>query len=151
VGTPESDPQVPDTSILHSINKRLRPPRPPIDVRPSDSSSGSAGPTSYETTRALERKVSRGPGIQALSAPGGKRVRVDRIGDAFRCDEGEIMEAARAARTSTGWERVVEVENYPSGLSAEDCGRILDRIRALEEKARDIVDETSALKTYLLH
>jgi hypothetical protein len=98
---------------------------------------------------------SRGPDIQALSAPGGKRVRVDRIGDSeddsFRCDEEEIMEAVHVARKSTGWERGVEVENYPSGLSAEDCGRILDQIRALEGKARDIADEMSALKTYLLH
>jgi hypothetical protein len=34
----------------------------------------------------------------------------------------------------------VEVEDYPSGLSAEDCGRIL----TLEETARDIVGEISA-------
>jgi hypothetical protein len=83
-------------------------------------------------------------------------VRVDRNGDSegdpFGSDEEEFMEAARAARTSTGvWERGVEAENYPSGLSAEDSGRILDRIRALEEKARDIVGEISALKTYFLH
>ena len=45
----------------------------------------------------------------------------------------------------------MEVENYPSGLSAEDCGRILDQIRALEEKASDIVGEMSALKTFLFH
>jgi hypothetical protein len=99
--------------------------------------------------------VSRGPGLQAVSGPGVKRVRVDRNGDSegdpFGSDEEEFMEAARAARTSTGWERGVEAENYPSGLSAEDCGRILDRIRALEEKARDIVGEISALKTYFLH
>jgi len=91
-----------------------------------------------------------------VSTAGGKRVRVDRNGDSegdpFGSDEEEFMEAARAARTSTGgWERAVEAENYPSGLSAEDCGRILDRIRALEEKARDIVGEISALKTYFLH
>ena len=99
--------------------------------------------------------MSRGPGIRALSAPGGKRVRVDRNGDSegdpFGSDEEEFMEAARAARASTGWEREVEVENYPSSLSAEDCARILERIRALEEKARDIVGEISALKTYFLH
>jgi hypothetical protein len=88
---------------------------------------------------------------------GGKRVRVDRNGDSegdpFGSDEEEFMEAARAARTSAGvWERdVEEAENYPSGLSAEDTGRVLGRIRALEEKARDIVGEISALKTYFLH
>jgi hypothetical protein len=91
-----------------------------------------------------------------VSTPGGKRVRVDRNadseGDPFGSDEEEFMEAARAARASAGgWERGVEPENYPSGLSAEDCGRILDRIRALEEKARDIVGEISALKTYFFH
>jgi hypothetical protein len=81
-------------------------------------------------------------------------VRFDRIrageGESSRCDE-EIMGTARVVRKSIGWERGAEVENYPSGLSAEDCGRILDRIRALEENARDIVGEVSALKTYLLH
>jgi hypothetical protein len=160
VGTPESDPQVPDTRTLHSINKRPRLPPPPVDLRPSVPSSAGAGPAAQAGTRALKRKVSRGPGFRGVST-GGKRVRVDRTGDSegdpFGSDEEEFMEAARAARTSTGvWERGVEergveAENYPSGLSAEDCGRVLDRIRALEEKARDIVGEISALKTYFLH
>jgi hypothetical protein len=82
-------------------------------------------------------------------------VRVDRNedseGDPFGSDEEEFMEAARAARTAAGWERGVETETYPSTLSAEDGARILDRIRTLEEKARDIVGEISALKTYFLH
>jgi hypothetical protein len=82
-------------------------------------------------------------------------VRVERNGDSegdpFGSDEEEFMEAARAARAATGWERGVEAENYPSGLTAEDSARILERIRALEEKARDIVGEISALKTYFLH
>jgi hypothetical protein len=85
-------------------------------------------------------------------------VRVDRNedseGDPFGSDEEEFMEAARAARaarTSASWERGAEVENYPSTLSAEDGARILERIRTLEEKARDIVGEISALKTYFLH
>ena len=82
-------------------------------------------------------------------------MRVDRNGDSegdpFGSDEEEFMEAARAARASADWERGVEAESYPSGLSAEDCARILDRIRSLEEKARDIVGEISALKTYFLH
>jgi hypothetical protein len=82
-------------------------------------------------------------------------VRVDRNedseGDPFGSDEDEFMEAARAARTAAGWERGAETEAYPSTLSAEDGARILDRIRALEEKARDIVGEISALKTYFLH
>ena len=91
-----------------------------------------------------------------MTTPSGKRVRVDRNedseGDPFGSDEEEFMEAARAARASAGWEREVEAENYPSTtLSAEDGARILDRIRALEEKARDIVGEISALKTYFLH
>jgi hypothetical protein len=107
-------------------------------------------------TRSLKRKVSRGPGIRTLSTPGSKRVRVDRNedseGDPFGSDEEEFMEAARAARPpGTAWEREAEPENYPSTLSAEDGARILDRIRALEEKARDIVGEISALKTYFLH
>jgi hypothetical protein len=99
--------------------------------------------------------VSRGPGIRGLSALSAKRVRVDRNedseGDPFGSDEEEFMEAARAARASTGWDREVEAENYPGALSVEDSARILDRIRALEEKARDIVGEISALKTYFLH
>jgi hypothetical protein len=37
----------------------------------------------------------------------------DDEGDSFRCDEEEIMEAGRATRTSTDWERGVEVETYP--------------------------------------
>jgi hypothetical protein len=82
-------------------------------------------------------------------------VRVDRNddseGDPFGSDDEEFMEAARAARISTGWDREAEVESYPGVLSAEDGARILDRIRALEEKARDIVGEISALKTYFLH
>ena len=154
MGTPESEPQVPDTRTPHSANKRPRPPPPTIDLRLGVPSSASAGPAAQAGTRALKRKVSRGPGLRGASA--GKRVRVDRNGDSegdpFGSDEEEFMEAARAARTSTGgWERGVEAENYPSGLSAEDSGRILDRIRALEEKARDIVGEISALKTYFLH
>jgi hypothetical protein len=154
VGTPESDPQ-PDTRTPHSISKRPRLP-PPIDLRPSIPSSASAGPATQAGTRALKRRASRGPGLRGVSAPGGKRVRVDRNGDSegdpFGSDEEEFMEAARAARASAGvWERGVEPENYPSGLSAEDSGRVLDRIRALEEKARDIVGEISALKTYFLH
>jgi hypothetical protein len=36
-------------------------------------------------------------------------------GDSFRSDEEEIMEAARAARTSVGWERGVEVETRLGG------------------------------------
>ena len=153
MGTPESEPQVPDTRTPHSANKRPRPPPPAIDLRPGVPSSASAGPAAQAGTRALKRKVSRGPGLRVSS---GKRVRVgqngDSEGDPFGSDEEEFMEAARAARTSAGgWERGVEAENYPSGLSAEDSGRILDRIRALEEKARDIVGEISALKTYFLH
>ena len=156
MGTPESEPQVPDTRAPHSINKRPRPPPPHVDLRPGIPSSASAGPAAQAGTRALKRKMSRGPGLRGVSAAGGKRVRVDRNGDSegdpFGSDEEEFMEAARAARTSAGaWERGVEAENYPSGLSAEDCGRILDRIRALEEKTRDIVGEISALKTYFLH
>ena len=156
MGTPESDPQVPDTRTPHSSSKRPRPPPPLVDFHPSVPLSASAGPAAQAGTRALKRKVSRGPGLRGVSAPGGKRVRVDRNGDSegdpFGSDDEEFMEAARAARTSTGgWEKGVEAENYPSGLSAEDCGLILDRIRALEEKARDIVGEISALKTYFLH
>ena len=156
-GTPESEPQGPDPRASHTVTKRPRPPpQPPADARPGVPASGSAGPSAQAGTRALKRKVSRGPGIRTLSAPGGKRVRVDRNGDSegdpFGSDEEEFMEAARAARASTGWERGMEVESYPpSGLSAEECGRILERIRALEEKARDIVGEISALKTYFLH
>ena len=83
-------------------------------------------------------------------------MRVDRNedseGDPFGSDDEEFREAARAARASTGWDREpAEVENYPGTLSAEDGARILDRIRALEEKARDILGEISALKTYFLH
>jgi len=154
VGTPESDPQGPDTRTPHSVNKRPRPPPPAVDLRLGVPSSASAGPAAQAGTRALKRKVSRGPALRGVSA--GKRVRVDRNGDSegdpFGSDEEEFMEAARAARTSAGgWERGVEAESYPIGLSAEDTGRILDRIRALEEKARDIVGEISALKTYFLH
>ena len=144
-----------DPRASHSVNKRPRPPLPPVDIRPGIPPSASAGPSAQAGTRTLKRKVSRGPGIRALSTPGGKRVRVDRNGDSegdpFGSDEEEFMEAARAARASTDWERGVEAESYPSGLSAEDCARILDRIRSLEEKARDIVGEVSALKTYFLH
>jgi len=152
-GTPESDPQAPDSRPSHPFAKRPRPP-PPVDVR-TGVSPASAGPAAQAGTRTLKRKLSRGPGIRTLSTPGGKRVRVDRNddseGDPFGSDEEEFMEAARAARTSGVWERATEVENYPSTLSAEDGARILDRIRALEEKARDIVGEISALKTYFLH
>ena len=69
----------------------------------------------------------------------------------FGSDDDEFMEAARAARTPAGWEREAEGENFAGTLSAEDGVRILDRIRTLEEKARDIVGEISALKTYFLH
>ncbi|KAI9507195.1 hypothetical protein F5148DRAFT_146669 [Russula earlei] len=153
-GTPESDAQVPDTRTSHPFGKRPRPPPPPADVRPAAPSS-STGPAAQAGTRTLKRKVSRGPGIRTLSASGSKRVRVDRNedseGDPFGSDEEEFMEAARAARTSTGWERGAEAENFPSTLSTEDGARILERIRSLEEKARDIVGEISALKTYFLH
>jgi len=150
--TPESDAQVPDPRPAHPSTKRPRPPPPPVDVRPVASSSG-AGPAAQAGSRTtLKRKLSRGPANRALSTPGSKRVRVDRNedseGDPFGSDEEEFMEAARAARASTDW---VPAENYPSTLSAEDGARILDRIRALEEKARDIVGEISALKTYFLH
>jgi len=152
--TPESDSQQPDPRPSHPLTKRPRPPPPQVDVRPGVSSSG-AGPAAQAGSRTtLKRKLSRGPANRVLSTPGGKRVRVDRNedseGDPFGSDEEEFMEAARAARTSIGWERA-ETENYPSTLSAEDSARILDRIRALEEKARDIVGEISALKTYFLH
>lgn len=69
---------------------------------------------------------SRGQGIQALSAPGDKHMRVDRVGGSFR---------SRAwARKSIDWERGMKVEKYPSGLSSEDCGRNLDQIRALRKR-----------------
>lgn len=118
---------------------------------------GSTGPSAQAGTRTLKRKISRGPGVRGLpasgSVPGSKRVRVDRNedseGDPFGSDEEEFVEAARATgRTSAGWEREGEGEGT---LSAEDAVRILDRIRTLEEKARDIVGEISALKTYFLH
>ena len=121
---------------------------------------GSTGPSAQAGTRTLKRKISRGPVVRGLpsSAPGGgKRVRVDRNedseGDPFGSDDDEFMEAARAARTAAGagWEREGEGENFAGTLSAEDGVRILDRIRTLEEKARDIVGEISALKTYFLH
>ena len=152
-GTPESDPQVPDPRPPHPFGKRPRP--PPVDVRPS-LPSASAGPAAQAGARSLKRKVSRGPNIRSLSTPGSKRVRVDRNedseGDPFGSDDDEFMEAARAARASAGgWERGPEPESYPSTLSAEDGARILERIRTLEEKARDIVGEISALKTYFLH
>ena len=160
-GTPESDPQIPEArpqqQQQHQFSKRPRP--PPADVRPGPTvaSASSAGPSVQPGTRSLKRKVSRGPAARNLSAPGGKRVRVDRNedseGDPFGSDEEEFMEAARAARTAAGWERAggAETEPYPSTLSPEDGARILDRIRTLEEKARDIVGEISALKTYFLH
>ncbi len=143
-GTPESDPQVPDPRPPHPFGKRPRP--PPVDVRPSVPSA-SAGPAAQAGARSLKRKV---------STPGSKRVRVNRNedseGDPFGSDDDEFMEAARAARASAGgWERGAEPESYPSTLSAEDGARILERIRTLEEKARDIVGEISALKTYFLH
>jgi len=75
----------------------------------------------------------------------------DSEGDPFGSDEEEFMEAARAAKTSSGWEREGEEEQFVGALSAEDGVRLLDRIRTLEEKARDIVGEISALKTYFLH
>jgi hypothetical protein len=118
---------------------------------------GSTGPSAQAGTRTLKRKISRGPGVRGMSSsvPGGKRVRVDRNedseGDPFGSDEEEFMEAARAARTPAGWEREGEGETFAGTLAAEDAVRILDRIRTLEEKARDIVGEISALKTYFLH
>jgi hypothetical protein len=112
VGTPESDPQIPDTPNLHSTDRRRRPPRSPIDVRPSDSSSGSAGPTSYAGTRALK---SRGPGVQALSAPGGMRVRVDRM-PRFLDATGEVD------RTN---ERGSDAREVPSVSEAQILGRTL--------------------------
>ena len=155
-GTPESDPQVPEARpAQHQFSKRPRP--PPADVRPGPAvASASSGPSAQVGTRSLKRKVSRGPAVRSLTAPGSKRVRVDRNedseGDPFASDEEEFMEAARAARTAAaGWEKGAETEPYPSTLSAEDGARILDRIRTLEEKARDIVGEISALKTYFLH
>lgn len=155
-GTPESDPQVPEARpSQHQFSKRPRP--PPADARPGPAvaSASSAGPSAQAGTRSLKRKLSRGPPGRSLNAPGGKRVRVDRNedseGDPFGSDDEEFMEAARAARTVAGWERGAETEAYPSTLSAEDGARILDRIRTLEEKARDIVGEISALKTYFLH
>lgn len=69
----------------------------------------------------------------------------DSDSDSIRSDEEEILEAAHAARSSTGWER--EVENYRNGLSAEDCSRT----RAIEGKARDIMGDISVLKTDRLH
>ncbi|KAI9466586.1 hypothetical protein BJY52DRAFT_1799 [Lactarius psammicola] len=150
-GTPESDPQVPDTRVPHSHNKRPRPSAPEARTVPA---TGSTGPSAQAGTRALKRKISRGPAVRGLPVPGGKRVRVDRNedseGDPFGSDDDEFMEAARAARTAAGWGEG-EGENYASTLSAEDGVRILDRIRTLEEKARDIVGEISALKTYFLH
>ena len=156
-GTPESEPQAPEARPpQHQFSKRPRP--PPADVRPGPAvaSASSAGPSAQAGTRSLKRKLSRGPAIRSLNAPGGKRVRVDRNedseGDPFGSDDEEFMEAARAARTVAGWERGAETEAaYPSTLSVEDGARILDRIRTLEEKARDIVGEISALKTYFLH
>jgi hypothetical protein len=51
------------------------------------------------------------------------------------------MEAPLEARTSVGWRGKAKVEINPG---TEDGVRMLDRIRALEEKARDIVSEISA-------
>jgi hypothetical protein len=154
-GTPESDPQAPEARVPHSQSKRPRPSAP--EARPVPAT-GSTGPSAQAGTRTLKRKISRGPAVRGLtsSAPGGKRVRVDRNedseGDPFGSDDDEFMEAARAARTAAaGWEREGEGENYVGPLSADDGVRILDRIRTLEEKARDIVGEISALKTYFLH
>jgi hypothetical protein len=153
-GTPESEPQVPEARPQHAFSKRPRP--PPVDVR-SGVPSASAGSATQAGTRSLKRKLSRGPGARPLSTPGSKRVRVDRNedseGDPFGSDDEEFMEAATAAKPPVGaWERGgAEPQNYASTLSAEDGARILDRIRALEEKARDIVGEISALKTYFLH
>jgi len=153
-GTPESESQVPEARPQHPFGKRPRP--PPVEVRVGVASA-SAGSALQAGTRSLKRKVSRGLGVRTLSTPGSKRVRVgrneDSEGDPFGSDEEEFMEAARAAKPpGTAWERAAtEPENYPSTLSAEDGARILDRIRALEEKARDIVGEISALKTYFLH
>jgi hypothetical protein len=164
-GTPESEPQVPEARPQHAFSKRPRP--PPVDVRSGVPSASAGSATHAAGTRSLKRKLSRGPGAAAaaaqrsLSTPGGKRVRVDRNedseGDPFGSDDEEFMEAATAAKpppVGGAWERAAggaEPQNYPSTLSAEDGARILDRIRALEEKARDIVGEISALKTYFLH
>lgn len=151
-GTPESDPQAPDVRVPHSHSKRPRPSAP--EARPMPAT-GSTGPSAQAGTRVLKRKISRGPVVRGMPTPGGKRVRVDRNedseGDPFGSDDDEFMEAARAARTPASWEREGEGENYAGTLSAEDGVRILDRIRTLEEKARDIVGEISALKTYFLH
>ncbi|KAH9040598.1 hypothetical protein EDB84DRAFT_1475869 [Lactarius hengduanensis] len=150
-GTPESDAQAPESRVPHSHSKRPRPSAP--EARPVPAT-GSTGPSAQAGTRTLKRKISRGPAVRGLSTPGGKRVRVDRNedseGDPFGSDDEEFMEAARAARTVAGWGEG-EGENYAGTLSAEDGVRILDRIRTLEEKARDIVGEISALKTYFLH
>ena len=152
--TPESDHQ--DARLPHPHSKR---PRPSALEPRSVPATGSTGPSTQVGTRALKRKISRGPVARGLSSSvpggGGKRVRVDRNedseGDPFGSDDDEFMEAARAARTPAGWEREAEGENFAGTLSAEDGVRILDRIRTLEEKARDIVGEISALKTYFLH
>ena len=89
MGAPESDLQVPNTPNLQSIDKRLRPPQTPIDVRPGDSTSGSAGPTLHAGTRAL----------RSFSAPGGKRVRVDRIAR-FLDAPGEVDHADGRGRVA---------------------------------------------------
>jgi hypothetical protein len=148
-----SEPQVPEARPQHAISKR--PCTPPVNVRPGVPSA-SAGSASQAATRSLKRKVSRGPGVQS-STPGSKRVRIDRDedseGDPFGSDDEKFMEAATAARPpADAWERGAEPQqHYASTLSAEDGARILNRICALEEKARGIVGEISALKTYFLH
>ncbi|KAI0300050.1 hypothetical protein B0F90DRAFT_1726235 [Multifurca ochricompacta] len=152
----ESDTQLPDTRASHILTKRLRSP-PATDSQPGVSSN-SAGPSAQTGVRILKGKVkvSHGAGARSLSAPGGKRARVvrneDREGDPFSSDEEEFMKAARASMTISSREKEAEAEagaeNYPNTLSAEDGARFLDRLRALEENARDIVGEISTLQTY---
>ncbi|KAF8258528.1 hypothetical protein EI94DRAFT_1126641 [Lactarius quietus] len=113
--TPESDPQAPDARVSHPHSKRPRTSAP--DARPVPAA-GSTGPSAQAGTRTLKRKISRGPAGHGMpaSAPGGKRVRVDRNedseGDPFASDDDEFMEAARAARTAAGWEGEGG-ENFP--------------------------------------
>ncbi|KAI0269420.1 hypothetical protein BC834DRAFT_626919 [Gloeopeniophorella convolvens] len=148
-GTPESDLQPPDTRSSQAMFKRPR----TSDPRPGGPAS--AGPSAQAGARSLKRKLSRGPGLRGTPGGHGKRVRVgrgeDSDGDPFGSDDDEFMEAARAARTSSAWDADADAESYQGVLSAEDSARVLERIRALEEKARDIVGEISALKTYFLH
>jgi hypothetical protein len=150
------EPQVPEARPQHAFSKRPSC-TPPINVRPRPGvPPASAGSASQTATGSLKRKVSRRPGVRALSTPGSKRVRIGRNedceGDPFGSDDEEFMAAATAARPpADAWERGAEPQqNYPSTLSAEDGARILNRTCALEEKARGIVGKISALKTYFL-